>query len=269
MSKKVRTKVDEKRYSLHVQEPMAGHNKWSKIKRLKSVNDAKKGKIYTKLNREITVAVKNGGSDPEGNPRLRAALIMARNENMPKDNIERAIKKAAGELGNIIYEEASFEGYGPSGAAVIIDVLTDNRNRVVPEIRHALSKHGGNLGENGSVSWNFETKGYLAVSKDTANEDQLMEWSLEAGAEDMKSEDDVFEILTDPSDFADVKTRLEEKGITFVSAQISKLPKTMVELQGADAEKMIKIIDTLEDNDDVQNVWTNANIPDEIMNKHS
>lgn len=248
---------------------MAGHNKWSKIKRAKGANDAKRGKIYTKLIREITVAIKNGGSDPEANPRLRVAIATARGENMPKDNIERAIKKASGEMGDVVYEETSFEGYGPNGAAVIIDVLTDNRNRVVPEIRHALSKHGGNLGENGSVSWNFDTLGYLVVDKSKHGEEELMEMAIEAGAKDFTVQDDVYEILTEPTDFADVKSTLEDKGVQFQSSQISKLPKTMVALDGKDAEKMIKIIETLEDNDDVQNVWTNADIPDEVLDRHT
>lgn len=248
---------------------MAGHNKWSKIKRAKGANDAKRGKIYTKLIREITVAAKNGGGDPDANPRLRTAIATARGENMPKDNIERAIKKGTGEMGDVVFEEATFEGYGPNGAAVIIDVLTDNRNRVVPEIRHALSKHGGNLGENGSVSWNFETKGYLAIEKKDLEEDTVMEMALEAGAEDFKAEDDVYEIFTEPTEFVDVKTKLEEQGVSFVSSQISKLPKTLVALDGKDAEKMMKIIDTLEDNDDVQNVWTNADIPEEVMSAHT
>lgn len=248
---------------------MAGHNKWSKIKRAKGANDAKRGKIYTKLNRELTVAVKNGGPDPEANPRLRVAIATARGENMPKDNIERAIKKASGDAEDVIYEEITFEGYGPNGAAVIIDVLTDNRNRVVPEIRHALSKHGGNLGENGSVSWNFDTRGYLTIAKDQAEEDKLMEWAIDAGAEDFKIDEDVYEILTPPTEFADVKSKLEDQGVSFISSQISKLPKTMVSLDGKDAEKMIKIIETLEDNDDIQNVWTNADIPDEIFEKYT
>jgi len=248
---------------------MAGHNKWSKIKRAKGANDAKRGKIYTKLNREITVAVKSGGPEPESNPRLRTAIATARGENMPKDNIERAIKKASGDLGDVIYEEITFEGYGPNGAAVIIDVLTDNRNRVVPEIRHALSKHGGNLGENGSVSWNFETKGYLTVDKTLFEEDPLMEMALEAGAQDLKVEDDVFEIFTQAADFAEVKAQLEEKGVAFLSSQVSKLPKTMVNLDGKDAEKMLKIIDILEDNDDIQNVWTNADIAEDVLNAYA
>jgi YebC/PmpR family DNA-binding regulatory protein len=245
---------------------MAGHNKWSKIKRAKGANDAKRGKIYTKLIREITVAAKEGGPDPEGNPRLRTAIATARGENMPKDNIERAIKKGSGGLDNVVYEEAVFEGYGPNGAAVIIDVLTDNRNRVVPEIRHALSKHGGNLGENGSVAWNFETQGYLAIEKkEGLEEETLMELALEAGAIDFQADEQGFEVFTEPTDFVDVKTALEKHGIELAKAQISKLPKTMVALEGKDAEKMLKIIEVLEDNDDVQNVWTNADIDEEAM----
>lgn len=246
---------------------MAGHSKWSKVKRIKAVTDVKKAKIFNKLIREITVATRQGGGDPNGNPRLRTALANARVKNLPADNIDRAIKKGAGTLEGISYEEISYEGYGPGGVALIIDVLTDNKMRIVPEVRATLSKFGGNLGETGSVSWNFETKGLLAVKETKMSEDQIMELALEAGAEDLKNEGGSFEIFTQPFQLNDVKSKLEEKGLEFEVAQISKLPKTIMRIEGETAEKLVKLIDTLEDNDDVQNVWTNADFPDEILQK--
>ncbi len=244
---------------------MAGHSKWSKVKRIKAVTDVKKAKIFTKLIREITVAARQGGGDPDGNPRLRTALAIARVKNLTKDNIDRAIKKGMGTLEGINYDEVSYEGYGPSGVAVIIDVLTDNKMRIVPEVRSTLNKFGGNLGETGSVSWNFETKGLLAVKETKMSEDEIMELALDAGALDLKNEDGIFEIFTEPYHLNDVKSRLETKGLEFDVAQVSKLPKTMIRIEGENAEKLIKLIDTLEDNDDVQNVWTNAEFPDEVL----
>lgn len=244
---------------------MAGHSKWSKVKRIKAVTDVKKAQIFTKLIREITVAARQGGGDPDGNPRLRSALVNARVKNLPADNIDRAIKKGTGDLEGVRYDEVSYEGYGPGGVAVIMDVMTDNKNRVVPEIRSILGKFGGNLGETGSVSWNFETKGLLLVKNNSLSEDEMMELALDAGALDVKNEDDSLEIFTEPYQLPDVKTKLEEKGVQFEVAQISKLPKSMVSLDKSHAEKMIKLIDALEDNDDVQNVWTNAEFPDEVL----
>lgn len=246
---------------------MAGHSKWSKVKRIKAVTDVKKAKIFTKLIREITVAARQGGGDPDGNPRLRTALAIARVKNLTKDNIDRAIKKGTGTHEGVSYEEVSYEGYGPGGIAVIIDVLTDNKMRIVPEVRATLSKFGGNLGETGSVSWNFETKGLLAVKETKMSENEIMELALEAGADDLKNEDGSFEIFTEPYHLNDVKAKLETKGLEFEIAQISKLPKTTMRIEGENAEKMVKLIDTLEDNDDVQNVWTNAEFPDDILDK--
>ena len=248
---------------------MAGHSKWSKVKRIKAVNDVKKAKIFNKLIREITVAAREGGGDPDGNARLRTALATARVQNLPSDNIDRAIKKGTGDLEGVRYDEVTYEGYGPSGVAVIVDVMTDNKKRVVPEIRSILTKHGGNLGETGSVSWNFETRGLLAVKETKLSEDELMELALEAGADDIKNEEGSFEIYTDPTQMTEVKSTLEEKGLEFEEAQISKLPKTMVKLDGDVSEKVMKMIDALEDNDDVQNVWTNADFDDEAIQKLS
>lgn len=246
---------------------MAGHSKWSKVKRIKAVTDVKKAKIFTKLIREITVAARVGGGDPDGNPRLRTALATARVKNLPADNIDRAIKKGTGDLEGVRYDEVSYEGYGPSGVAVIIDVMTDNKNRIVPEIRSMLSKYGGNLGENGSVSWNFEKKGLLSIKENKLSEDEILELALDAGALDIKNEDGSFEIFTEPFHLPDVKHKLEEKGIQFDVAQVSQLPKSTIKLEGANAEKMAKLIDALEDNDDVQNVWTNAEFPDDVLEK--
>lgn len=246
---------------------MAGHSKWSKVKRIKAVTDVKKAKIFNKLIREITVAARQGGGDPAGNPRLRTALANARVKNLPADNIDRAIKKGTGTLEGVSYDEVSYEGYGPAGVAIIIDVLTDNKMRIVPEVRSTLNKFGGNLGETGSVSWNFETKGLLSVKESKLSEDELMEAALDAGAVDIKTEDGQIEIFTEPYHLPDVKSKLETKGLQFDVAQVSKLPKTMIRVEGEAAEKMVKLIDTLEDNDDVQNIWTNAEFPDDVLEK--
>ncbi|MCB0327613.1 MAG: YebC/PmpR family DNA-binding transcriptional regulator [Bdellovibrionales bacterium] len=245
---------------------MAGHSKWSKIKRKKGANDAKRGKIFTKLIREITIAARMGGGDLESNARLKTAVMTAKSANMPNDNIDRAIKKGAGGGEADQLEEVTYEGYGPAGAALIIDVLTDNKMRTLPEVRHILNKYNGNLGENGSVSWNFETKGYFTVSKKTIQEETLMNLAIEAGADDFSSEDEsVFEIYSSVANFHMVQNALEKHNIATESAQISKLPKTMVSIDGKDAQNMLKIMELLDDNDDIQNVWTNADLPDEMM----
>lgn len=246
---------------------MAGHSKWSQIKRKKGATDAKRGKLFTKLIREITVAARMGGGDVQGNPRLRTAIAAARHQNMPNDNIERAMKRGTGELAGVSYEELTYEGYGPGGTAVIIDVMTDNKQRTVSEIRHCFSKYNGHLGENGCVAWNFETKGFLAVSKDMVTEEKLMSLALEAGAEDIREEGKNFEITTAPKDFEKVKEGLESSGIKFALAEIAKLPKTLVQIKGKDAEQMMKLVEAFEDNDDVQNVYTNSDIPDEVIDK--
>jgi YebC/PmpR family DNA-binding regulatory protein len=244
---------------------MSGHSKWSSIKHKKGVTDAKRGKVFSKLIKEITVAARTGGGDPSGNPRLRTAILAAKSENMPKDNVERAIKKGTGELEGVNYEESIYEGYGPGGAAVLIESVTDNKNRAVADIRHIFSKCGGNLGENGCVSWIFDSKGYIEVEKQEVDEDKLMETAIEAGAEDVKEDNDSFEIITEPDDFEAVKTAIDNASIPYIVAEITMLPQTTLELKGKQAEQMIKLMETLEDCDDVQKVYTNADIPDELV----
>ncbi|MBC8199179.1 MAG: YebC/PmpR family DNA-binding transcriptional regulator [Desulfobacterales bacterium] len=244
---------------------MSGHSKWSSIKHKKGITDARRGKVFSKLIKEITVAARTGGGDPSGNPRLRTAILAAKSENMPKDNIERAIKKGTGELEGVNYEESIYEGYGPGGAAVLIESVTDNKNRAVADIRHIFSKCGGNLGENGCVFWMFDSKGYIDVEKKAVDEDKLMEIAIEAGAEDVREDNNSFEIITEPNDFEAVKTAINNASIPYVMAEITMLPQTMLELKGKEAEQMIKLMETLEDCDDVQKVYTNADIPDELV----
>ena len=245
---------------------MSGHSKWSTIKRKKGAADAKRGKIFTRLIKEITVAARMGGGDPEGNPRLRSAISTAKSENMPKDNIERAIKKGTGELEGAVYEEISYEGYGPGGVAVLVDCMTDNKNRTVADIRHAFSKSGGNLGETGCVSWMFEKKGSILVDKDTIGEEELMDKALEAGAEDVVEEDNVFQVMTAPDDFEAVREALEADGVKFIEASVSMIPQNVVDItEEKPAKQILKLLETLEEHDDVQNVFSNFDIPDEIM----
>jgi len=245
---------------------MSGHSKWSTIKRKKGALDAKKGKIFTKIIKEITLAAKLGGGDIEGNARLRQAVMLAKEENMPKDNIERAIKKGVGGGEGVSnYEEVTYEGYGPGGAAVLVEVMTDNKNRTVAEIRHIFSKHGGNLGENGCVAWMFVKKGSIIIDKKAVDEDSLMEIALEAGAEDVKSEDNEYEVITDPASFEVVKKALEDKGIKHLEARISMVPSNTVRLEANKAEQMLKMMEKLEDNDDVQNVYSNFDIDEDVM----
>lgn len=244
---------------------MSGHSKWSTIKHKKGAADAKRGKVFTKLIKEITVAARMGGGDLDANPRLRTAIQAAKSENMPKDNIERAIKKGTGELEGVSYEEAIYEGYGPGGAAVLVECLTDNRNRAVADIRHIFSKCGGNLGENGCVSYLFDQKGYLVVEKSAADEDTLMEITLEAGAEDMRDDGDNYEVITAPSDFETVKAAVDEASIPTIAAEVTMLPHTNTDLQGKEAEQMVRLMEMLDDCDDVQKVYTNADIPDEFV----
>jgi len=247
---------------------MSGHSKWSTIKRKKGAIDAKRGKIFTKIIKEITLAARLGGGDIEGNARLRQAVMLAKEENMPKENIERAIKKGIGaEEGAANYEEVTYEGYGPGGAAVLVEVMTDNKQRTVAEIRHIFSKHGGNLGENGCVSWMFAKKGSIVIERGAIDEDSLMEIALEAGAEDVKSDDNEYEVITDPAAFETVKKVLDEKGIKHLNARISMIPSNTVKLEGAKAEQMLKMMEKLEDNDDVQNVYSNFDIDEDTMKK--
>ena len=245
---------------------MSGHSKWSSIKHKKAATDARRGKIFTKLIKEITVAARMGGGDIEANSRLRTAVQAAKNENMPKDNIERAIKKGTGELEGVNYEESIYEGYGPGGAAVLIESLTDNKNRTVADIRHIFSKAGGNMGESGCVAWMFDKKGYIAVENKAVDEEALMEAALDAGAEDIREDESNFEVITALRDFEAVKTAIDAAAIPYIVAEVTMLPQSTTFLKGTEAEQMVKLMEALEDCDDVQKVYTNADIPDEIVN---
>lgn len=245
---------------------MSGHSKWSTIKRKKGAIDAKRGKIFTKLAKEITLAAKLGGGDLESNARLRQAVLAAKEENLPKDNIERAVKKGIGSANDgIVYDEITYEGYGPGGVAVLVEVMTDNKNRTVAEIRHILSKYGGNLGENGCVSWLFQKKGSIMFEKRDVDEDTLMELALEAGAEDVFDEETAWEVISEPANYETVRKTLEDKKLKYVKAAITMIPQNTVKLEGTKAEQMLKLMERLEDNDDVQNVYANFDIPDEMM----
>ena len=244
---------------------MAGHSKWANIRRRKGAVDVKRGKIFTKLAKEITVAARMGGGDIDANPRLRSAVAAAKTENMPKDNWERAIKKGTGELEGVSYEESTYEGYGPGGAAVFVESLTDNKNRAVAEIRHIFSKRGGSLGESGCVAWMFDKKGVIAVEKSEADEEKLMEVALEAGAEDVRDGGEQFEVISAPSDFEAVRTAVEAAGIAFASAEVTMVPQNTTPVEGRDAEKMVDLMEALDDCDDVQKAYTNADIPDEFF----
>jgi YebC/PmpR family DNA-binding regulatory protein len=248
---------------------MAGHSKWAQIKHKKAVTDARKGKTFTKIVKEITVAARLGGGDPEGNPRLRAAIEKAKEVNMPSENIKRAIMKGTGELPGTTYEEVVYEGYGPGGVAILIDALTDNKNRTVAEIRHIMSKNGGSLGEVGCVSWMFSKKGYILVEKSKIDEDSLMSIVLDAGAEDMKNDpkEENYEIITSPENLNNVKQALEKNNIPIALSEITMLPKSYIPLEGSVAEQMVKLIDALEDHDDVQNVYANFDISEEAIAK--
>jgi YebC/PmpR family DNA-binding regulatory protein len=236
---------------------MSGHSKWATIKHKKGALDAKRGKIFTRLIKEVTIAAKQGGGDPDGNPRLRGAIAAAKAENMPADNIKRAIQRGTGELDGVSYEEITYEGYGPGGVAVIVDVLTDNKNRAVSEVRHAFSKNGGNLGESNSVSWMFTKKGVIVVAKDAASEDKLTEIVLESGAEDLNDEGDNWEILCDPKEFENVVAALKAAKITPEHAEVTMISSTYTKLEGTTASQMMRLLDTLEDLDDAQNVYSN------------
>jgi YebC/PmpR family DNA-binding regulatory protein len=246
---------------------MSGHNKWSTIKHKKGRADAKRGKLFTKLIREITVAAREAGGDPDANPRLRTAVADAKTANMPADNIKRAILRGTGEIPGVSYEEVEYEGYGPGGVAVLLQTLTDNRNRTTPEVRHLFAKHGGNLGENGCVSWLFTRKGLILIPKsDTLDEDALMEVVLEAGAEDLDTDDpDFVRVSTAPEDLHAVKDHLEANGVRVEAAEFEMEPSTTQRLEGKQAQQMIRLMEAFDDQDDVQNVWANFDIDDEVM----
>ena len=245
---------------------MSGHSKWHTIKHKKGALDAKRGKIFTKLIKEITVAARTGGSgDIEANARLRKAVTDAKGQNMPNDTIDRAIKRGTGELEGAQYDEVLYEGYGPNGVAVMVEAMTDNRNRTVAEIRHIFSKNGGNMGESGSVGWMFDKKGYIVVDKAAKSEEELFEIAIEAGAEDMQDDGDVFEIFTAPENFESVNEAVKSAGVEPQAAEISMVPQNYIKLEGHDAKTMLKLYDALEDNDDVQKVYANFDIDESEM----
>ena len=243
---------------------MSGHNKWSSIKHKKGAADAKRGKLFSKLIKEITIAARVGGGDPTGNARLRTAVDKARQANMPNDNITRAIKKGTGEIEGVSYEEVTFEAYGPGGVAVMVETLTDNRNRTVSELRHLFSKMGGNLGEAGCVAWIFSKHGVLTFDKEIG-EEKLMEVAIEAGADDIKDEEEILTVITDASAFEAVKDACDKGGLKYIEASISMVPQNTVKLDRSGAEKMLRLMDALEDHDDVQNTYANFDIDAKIM----
>jgi len=244
---------------------MSGHSKWATIKHKKAATDAKRGRIFTKVIREITIAARVGGGDPDSNPRLRTAILAAKNENMPNDNIERALARGMGTLEGEQYDEVNFEGYGPGGVGMIIEVVTTNRNRVVSEIRHMMSKHGGNMAENGAVGWMFQRKGDIVVSKEKANEDKMLSIVLDAGADDLRDDGEAWEVLTPPESFEPVREALVKEGITPDSAEIGWVPQNYVKLTGNQAAQMIRLVEALEEHDDVQKVSANFDIDEKEM----
>lgn len=248
---------------------MAGHSKWKNIQRRKNAQDAKRGKVFMKLAKEIYVAAKQGGGDPDMNPALRLAVDKAKASNMPNDNIDRAIKKATGDLDGANFEELTYEGYGPGGVAVMVEVLTDNKNRAASEVRHAFNKNGGNLGENGCVSFMFNRMGYLVIERNTtdADEDSMMLEVLEAGAEEMDTNEESFEIYTDPESYPNVKEQLMESGFSFETAEVTMIPETLSQLESNEAKKMIKLVDMLEDIEDVQEVYHNLDVDEDLYDQ--
>jgi YebC/PmpR family DNA-binding regulatory protein len=245
---------------------MSGHSKWSTIKHKKGAADAKRGKVFTRILKEMTVAARMGGGDPIGNPRLRAAIAEAKANNMPKDNIERAVKRGTGEIEGVTYEELTYEGYGPGGVALIVEAMTDNTNRTTPEIRHIFEKNGGNLGTPGSVRFQFERKGYFAIEKGAVGEDKLMEVVLEAGADDLQTDDaDAYEVFTSPENFEQVRQALEKNDIATTEAKLGQMPQNYIKLDENKSKSMMRLLEMLDDHDDVQNVWSNFDIPEELM----
>jgi YebC/PmpR family DNA-binding regulatory protein len=244
---------------------MSGHSKWSTIKRKKGKTDQERGRIFTRLTKELTIAARHGGGDIEGNPRLRSAVDAAKKANMPSDNIKRAIQKGTGELPGVSYEEASYEGYGPGGVAVYLETLSDNKNRTVAEIRHMFSKHNGNLGENGSVSWMFQRVGQITVPRDRTDEDALMMMALDAGASDVFADDGGFLVTTEFNRLYDVKAELEKGGVEVSEASVAMVPQNTIKIEGKSAEQMLRLMEALEDHDDVQNVYANFDIDESVM----
>ena len=249
---------------------MSGHSKWSTIKRKKGAIDAKRGRIFTRLIKEITIAARIGGGDQNGNPRLRTAVLAAKADNMPKDNIERAIKKGTGELEGFTIEEYTYEGYGPGGVAIMVEVMTDNKNRATAELRHAFTKHNGNMGEAGCVAWMFQKKGVIQYDQSAVEEEKLMEVALDAGADDVRDEGSVLEVTTDPKDFFKVKEKLDASGLPpCVMAEVSMVPQNTIKVVGKEAEQVLRLMEALEDLDDTQKVYANFDIPEEEMDRLS
>ncbi|RMH18447.1 MAG: YebC/PmpR family DNA-binding transcriptional regulator [Acidobacteria bacterium] len=244
---------------------MSGHSKWSTIKRKKAAADAKRGKVFTKLLREVTVAARLGGGDVAANPRLRAAVQDARANNVPNDNIERAIAKGTGELEGVSLEEVTYEGYGPGGVAVLVEAMTDNRNRTVSEVRHVFNKYGGNLGENGCVAWMFDQRGYFAIEPEAMDEEAFVELALELGVEDLATGDDLYELFTSPADYNATKEALAERGIPVAVGQLSMIPQSTVRVEGDKLRQLLRLLEALEDLDDVQNVWANFDADDQAL----
>jgi len=242
---------------------MSGHSKWATIKRKKAATDSARGKVFTKIIKEITIASRDGGGDPDANPRLRLAIQTAKGSNMPQENITRAIKKGTGELEGVKYEEITYEGYAPNGIAMIIESVSDNKNRTVAELRHSISKNNGNLGESGSVAWMFERKGVINIEKENEKEDELMELILDAGADDLKTEGDYFEVITSLENFEKVRKAVEDKLYKMESASLQYIAKDLISVEGKNVEGVIRCMEAVEENDDVQNVYTNADFPDE------
>lgn len=244
---------------------MAGHSKWANIKHRKGAQDAKRGKIFTKIIKEITVAARLGGGDMDANPRLRKAVSNGKSNNLPIDNITRAIKKGTGELEGVAYEEVTYEGYGPGGVAIMMDIITDNKNRTVAEVRHLLSKYGGNLGENGSVAWVFDKKGQIILDESSGEEEVVFEAALDAGADDFEADDGFFTVTTDPATLMDVRDALEKGGYEIKSAEIEMVPRTLQKLEGKEAQSTLKLMDALEDNDDISKLYSNFDVVEEAL----
>ena len=248
---------------------MSGHSKWSTIKHKKAATDARRGKMFSKILKEITVAARLGGADPKGNPRLRTALLEAKSNSVPGDNIDRAIKKGTGELESAVYEEIIYEGYGPGGVAVLVEAATDNRNRTTAEIRHAFARNGGNLGEAGCVGWMFHRRGYFAVERNAMDEEKFMELALELGADDVAIEEDVYEIYTTMEDFVSVQEELERRGIPLAASELAMVPQTTIDVPRDKVSQVLRLVEALEDQDDAQKVWANLNIDEKVLEEQS
>jgi len=248
---------------------MSGHSKWSTIKHKKAATDARRGKMFSKILKEITVAARLGGADPKGNPRLRTALLEAKSNSVPGDNIDRAIKKGTGELESAVYEEITYEGYGPGGVAVLVEAATDNRNRTTAEIRHAFARNGGNLGEAGCVAWMFNRRGYFAIDSGAMDEEKFMDLALELGADDVAIEEDVYEVYTTMEDFVSVQEELERRGIPLAASELAMVPQTTIDVPRDKVSQVLRLVEALEDQDDAQKVWANLNIDDKVLEEQS